>query len=113
MKPIPFCFSRRSFLRLLALAFAVGSACAGPARAEFKAGAAVVDVTPIKLPVLLNGGMTSRFSDKIKTHVNARAIALADGKEQCVTVVVDSCSMGRPLLDEVKALAQKRTGIPV
>jgi Concanavalin A-like lectin/glucanases superfamily/Neutral/alkaline non-lysosomal ceramidase, N-terminal len=102
----------RSLLQLSGLAFALISTCVEPARAEFKAGAAVIDVTPVKLPVLLNGGMTSRFSDKVKTHVNARAIALADEKEQCVIVVVDSCSMGRPLLDEVKALAEKRTGIP-
>ncbi len=82
-----------------------------PARAEFKAGAAVVDVTPTKLPVLVNGGMFSRSLDKIKTRINARALVLADGKEQIAIVVVDSCMMGRPLLDEAKASAAKRTGI--
>jgi hypothetical protein len=83
-----------------------------PARAEFKAGAAVIDVTPPVLPVLVNGGMTSRSVEKIKTRVNARAIVLADSKSQLAIVVVDSCMMGRPLLDEAKALAAKRTGIP-
>ena len=85
--------------------------CVPSARAEFKAGAAVVDVTPPTLPVLVNGSMLSRTVEKINTRVNARAIALADGKEQLVIVVVDSCMMGRPLLDEAKALAAKRTGI--
>jgi hypothetical protein len=113
MKPVPPCPSIPSLPRLLALALILLSVCVQAARAEFKAGAAVIDVTPVKLPVLVNGGLTSRSIDKVKTPVNARAIALADGKEQCVIVVVDSCSMGRPLLDEVKALAQKRTGIPV
>jgi len=80
--------------------------------AEFKAGAAAVDITPVKLPVLVNGGMTSRSVDKIKTRIHARAIALSDGKEQIVIVVADSCMMSRPLLDEAKALAAKRTGIP-
>jgi hypothetical protein len=79
--------------------------------AEFKAGAAVVDVTPPTLPVLVNGSMLSRTVSNVNTRVNARAIALADGKEQCVIVVADSCMMGRPVLDEAKALAAKRTGI--
>jgi hypothetical protein len=83
-----------------------------PAHADFKAGAAVIDVTPEKLPVFVNGGMTSRSLDKIKTRVNARAIVLADGKTQVAMVVVDSCMMGRPMLDEAKALAATRTGIP-
>ena len=80
--------------------------------AEFLAGAAMMDVTPDKLPVFVNGGMTSRSLDKVKTPVHARAIAMSDGKEQLVIVVVDSCMMGRVLLDDVKALTKLRTGIP-
>ncbi len=98
-------------MKLLILVFAL-LITAVPMRAEFKAGAAVIDVTPVKLPVFVNGGMFSRSLDKIKTRVNARAIVLADGKSQVAIVVVDSCMMGRPLLDEAKALAAKRTGIP-
>ena len=80
--------------------------------AEFKAGAAVIDVTPDKLPVLVNGGMTSRSIDKVKTRVLARAIVMSDSNEQLAIVVVDSCMIGRVLLDDVKALAKIRTGIP-
>lgn len=80
--------------------------------AEFKAGAVVVDVTPEKLPVLVNGGMMSRTIGKVNTKVNARAIALSDDKSKVVIVVVDSCMMPRPLLDEAKAMASKKTGIP-
>ena len=80
--------------------------------ADFKAGAAVVDVTPDKLPVLVNGGMTSRSLDKVKTRVNARALYFGDGKEQLAIVVVDSCMIGRVLLDDIKALAKVKTGIP-
>lgn len=79
--------------------------------AEFRAGAAVVDVTPAVLPVLVNGGMLNRSVSNVNTRVNARALALADGREQLAIVVVDSCMMGKPLLDEAKALAAKRTGI--
>jgi len=78
---------------------------------EFQAGAAIVDVTPEKLPVLVNGGMRSRSVDTVNTRVNARAIVLADGEEQIAIVVADSCMMPRPLLDEAKALAEQRTGI--
>lgn len=87
-------------------------ATAPAALAEFRAGAAVVDVTPDKLPVFVNGGMTSRSLEKVKTRVHARAIAMSDGAEELVIVVVDSCMMGRVLLDDVKGLAALRTGIP-
>lgn len=80
--------------------------------AEFRAGAAVVDVTPDQLPVIVNGSMTSRSVSVINTRLNARAIAFADGKEQLVIVVVDSCMMPRDLLDEAKKLASDATGIP-
>ncbi|MCA9072014.1 MAG: hypothetical protein KDA84_23965, partial [Planctomycetaceae bacterium] len=73
---------------------------------------AVVDVTPSKLPVLVNGSMYSRSVGEVNTRVNARALALSDGNTKLVIVVVDSCMMPRPLLDEAKALASKRTGIP-
>ena len=81
------------------------------ALAEFTVGAAVVDVTPLELPVLVNGGMRSRSADKIKTRVNARAIVLDDGRERLGIVVVDSCMMPRPLLDEAKRLAAQQTKI--
>ncbi|MCB1233052.1 MAG: hypothetical protein KDN19_22595, partial [Verrucomicrobiae bacterium] len=81
-------------------------------RAEFRAGAAIVDVTPENLPVLVNGGMLSKSADQVKTRVNARAIAIADDDTTLAIVVVDSCMMPRPLLDEAKALASEKTGIP-
>ncbi len=79
--------------------------------AEFKAGAAVVDVTPQQFPVLVNGGMRSRSADKVKTPVNARVIVLDDGRERLGIAVVDSCMMPRPFLDDVKHLAAQRTKI--
>ncbi len=98
--------------RSLLLALAVLGSDPAWLRGEFRAGAAVVDVTPTKLPVLVNGGMLSRSLDKVNTPVRARAVALSDGRTTVVIVVVDSCMMPRPLLDEVKALAGQRTGIP-
>lgn len=80
-------------------------------RAEFKAGAAVIDVTPRTLPVLVSGYFLTRTVDKVKTPLNARAIVLDDGKERLALVVVDSCMMPRSLLDDAKRLAASRTEI--
>jgi pimeloyl-ACP methyl ester carboxylesterase len=54
---------RFTFLTILA------ALTAAPLHAEFQAGAAVIDITPPKLPVLVNGGMMSRYVDKIKTPI--------------------------------------------
>lgn len=80
-----------------------------PARAELQAGAAIVDITPQQLPVLVNGGMLSRSVNEIKTHINARAVVVDDGKERIGIVVVDSCMLPKFLLDEAKKLAATRT----
>ena len=79
--------------------------------AELKAGAAIVDVTPAKFPVLVNGGMTSRTASEVTTRINARAIVVDDGRERIGIVVVDSCMMPRELLDEAKQLAAQQTGL--
>ncbi len=98
--------------RLCILLAVVGCLGLVPAvQAELKAGAAVIDISPPKLPVLVNGGMLSRYIDKINTKVHARAIVVSDGKEQLAIVVADSCMMGRDVLDEAKAMASKKTGI--
>ncbi len=81
------------------------------ATAELRVGAAVVDATPVQLPVLINGGMLSRSADQVKTPINARAIVVDDGRDRLGIVVVDSCMMPRPLLDEAKNLASQRTKI--
>jgi len=81
------------------------------ALAEFRVGASVTDVTPEQLPVLVNGGMRSRSADEVKANVNARALVLDDGKQRLAIVVVDSCMMPRPLLDEAKKLAAEHTKI--
>ncbi len=81
------------------------------ARAEFRGGAAIVDVTPVQFPVIVNGGMLSRTVDQVKTPLNARALVLDDGETRLAIVVVDSCMLERPFLDEVKQLASQRTKI--
>ena len=81
-------------------------------QAKLRAGAAVIDITPPKLPVLVNGSMRSRTVDRVNTRLHARAIVLDDGKKRVAIVVVDSCMVNRELLDQAKQLAATRTGIP-
>lgn len=88
-------------------------ACTTPVlHAEFLAGSAIIDVTPKQLPVLVNGGMTSRSVGKINTPVSARSLAFSDGKEKLVIVVVDSCMMSRDLIDRAKEMGAEKAGIP-
>jgi hypothetical protein len=61
--------------------------------------------------VLVNGGMTSRNATGVTDPLYAKALVLANGKTEIAIVVVDSCMMPRPMLDEAKNLASKRTGI--
>ena len=86
-------------LCLSILCFQIGAISAF---ADFQAGAAVVDVTPEILPVIVNGGMTGRMVDTVDNRIHARAIVISDGEEQIAIVVVDSCMMPRPLLDSAK-----------
>lgn len=81
------------------------------ANEQFKAGSYVINVTPEKLPALINGHFTPRYFDKVKTPVNARCVVLQKGKEKIALVVVDSCGVGKVLLDEAKALIEKEIGI--
>ena len=102
----------RPFTALLA-SFVLFGLSSGAAVAGLRAGAAVVDATPIQFPVFVNGGMTSRSLDFVKTKINVRAIVLDDGESRIGLAVVDSCMMPRPLLDEAKQLASQRTAIRV
>ncbi|WP_254512246.1 hypothetical protein [Anatilimnocola floriformis] len=81
-------------------------------RPVFRAGAFAIDVSPLELPVIVNGGMSERVIDKVDDRIHARCLVLDDGSVQIAIVVVDSCMMPRELLDEAKEMAAKATGIP-
>ena len=78
---------------------------------SLKAGAAKADITPATYPVFVNGGMTSRSVDQAMTPLYARAIVVDDGLQRIALVVVDSCMIGRDVLDDAKHLAATRTQI--
>jgi hypothetical protein len=78
----------------------------------FRAGAYAIDITPLELPVLVNGGVRERTVNEVHDPLHARCLVLDDGTLQLAIAVVDSCLIPRSLLDEAKALAAKDTGIP-
>ena len=84
------------------IAFLIHLSLTSPAQAALRAGAYVADATPKELPVLVNGGMTSRSIKEVGSRITARAIVLDDGKTQLAMVVVDSCMLPRAFLEEVK-----------
>ncbi|MEW6306985.1 MAG: LamG-like jellyroll fold domain-containing protein [Verrucomicrobiota bacterium] len=96
---------------LPALALVVLSPCLVHA-AGLRAGAFAIDISPTNFPVIVNGSFVERTTDKVFDPIHARCLVLDDGTTRLATVVVDSCMVPRELLDEAKALAAKRTGIP-
>lgn len=109
--------------RLVAiLSFCVGSAllCVTPVAAQqvpkpaaaFRAGAFAQDITPEWFPIVVNGGFQPRYAETALDPLHARCLVLDDGAKQLVIVVVDSCVLDRPVIDEAKRLAHQRTGIP-
>jgi hypothetical protein len=104
------------FLGIFALAFATDCrAITNSPIAEkiFRAGAYAIDVSPKKLPVIVNGGFLQSSADKVNDPLFARCLVLDDGMIRLAIVVVDSCMMPRDLIDEAKGTASKSTGIPI
>jgi hypothetical protein len=112
---------RRRFLQassavLLAGPFAVTHelhAEQGDEERLFRAGAAEVDISPPKLPVLASGGFLERTGTKLHDPLFARGIVLDNGRTRLALVVVDSLMMPCQMLDEVKSKAAASTGIPL
>jgi len=80
---------------------------------EFRAGASAVDVTPTTFPIVSNGGFLEKFATKVVDPLYARALVLDDGKTQIAICVVDTCMMGRELIDAAKEIASRATRIPI
>lgn len=99
----------------VALALIVALSVVQPALAAdrvFRAGAAVVDITPQKFPVPSNGSMGPRFAQAAHDPLSVRSLVLDDGTTQIAFAVVDSCMIHRSTFDAAKEKAAKATGIP-
>jgi len=78
----------------------------------FKAGAATSNITP-ELGSSINGGFQDGKATFIHDELNARCLALDDGKTKLVFVVADSCVIGRGIFDEAKKMVSEATGLPM
>lgn len=112
---------RRQFLRESSAAMLSGSlflcnesrAAEGSTNSTLQAGAAEVDISPLKLPVLASGGFLERMGTALRDPLFARGLVLDDGQTRLALVVVDTLMMPREMLDGVKEKAAASTGIPV
>ena len=93
--------------------FAAPPPDAAPADRVFRAGAATVDITPPKLPVIIAGGFLEGKGTKIMDPLHARCLVLDDGKTKIAFAIVDTCMMPQALLDDAKKQASTQCGIPV
>ena len=83
-----------------------------PSGKTFHAGVSAVDISPLTLPALRNGGFLQASCDRVDDPLHARCLVIGDGKETVAIVIVDSCMFPRTLCDEIKRLATQQTGIP-
>jgi len=113
--PIEFSFGdrmERMRLFLFALCILLSTAYSADPAPAFKAGAATSNVTP-DLGSSINGGFQDRQAVFIHDELNARCLALDDGKTKLVLVVADSCVIGRGIFDEAKKMVNEATGLPL
>ncbi len=82
----------------------------GPARAQekpgFRAGTAVVDISPTVFPIQLRSGPSRYVHDPL--HV--RAIAFENGDGRAAIAVVDAIGVDRETCDKAKAVVAEKTG---
>lgn len=83
--------------------------------ADFRAGAAMVDISPVVFPVRVNGMVEERTATVAHDRLMSRALVLDDTQDntsRLAIVVVDSLMLTRDMLDDVKQQASQQTGIP-
>ncbi|MBL9134371.1 MAG: c-type cytochrome [Verrucomicrobiales bacterium] len=105
--------SRRCWLPILLGGAALGLGAISTRAEGFRAGAAVVDISPTNFPVLVNAMFTERTATQTVDRLSVRALVLDDGATRVAIAVVDTCMMPRDLIDRAKVAARAGTGIPV
>ncbi|MCC6418538.1 MAG: neutral/alkaline non-lysosomal ceramidase N-terminal domain-containing protein [Gemmataceae bacterium] len=88
-----------------------GDAASAGDRKVFRAGAFAQDITPVKWPISVNGGMQDRQAKAAHDRLHARCLVLDDGTTRVAFVVCDSCMIPRAIVNEARDLANRATGI--
>jgi hypothetical protein len=83
----------------------------GGGKKGLRAGAFAVDITPVKFPVSVNGGMQDRKATAAHDRLHARCLVLDDGSTKLAIAVCDSCMIPREIIDEARTSASRATGI--
>lgn len=96
-------------VRILGIVCVLSMTIGERSSAQIMAGAAAVDVTPIALPVIVNGGFTERIVNDISDPLYARSLVLSDGTQTVSITVVDACMIPRDVCDRIKQLAATST----
>lgn len=96
------------FLFLLVLPFSTGYAESG----EVRAGAFAQPISPTKFPAPVNGGMKGNFATSVHDHMQAKCIAIHDGKDMVLICVVDACMIPREVCEQAKEIVSAKTGVP-
>lgn len=99
--------------RMVAFWLAVVPLAAAESGPSLRAGAAAVDVTPVEFPLNMPGGFSANLAESAHDPLHARALVLASGETTLAIVVLDNLGAPPEVLDEAKAIAAERTGIPV
>ena len=108
-------FAVASAVVVLAILLPVASrlAVSAPIAPSLRAGAAAVDITPRLFPLNMPGGFSANMAQSAHDPLHARALVLDNGTTKLAIAVVDNLGVGQETVDEAKALASKRCGIPV
>ncbi len=93
----------QTLVGVLSLATLVAAAQEDPG---FRAGTAVVDISPTVFPMELRSGPSRYVHDPLRV----RAIAFENGEGRAVIALVDAIGVGRETCDEAKAVVAEKTG---
>lgn len=77
-----------------------------------RAGADATDVSPREWPLPLRGSFSPRAAESLHDPLYVRTLVLDDGETRLSITVVDSISVPRRVLDQAKAIAAEKSGIP-
>ena len=103
--------TRRGLLSMLAASLTVAAQAVPPA-GRLQAGAAASNITPL-LGISLDGPISQNGpATHVHDELHARCLVLSDETTQIAIAICDSTMLWKDLIDEAKAIASRKTGIP-